>query len=75
MHWLQGRAVLLRGDRIGKISKIYDDARNGLSVAEVKLDQRIGQPNGSYLTIGVVTAETPVDVLFPCRHCCIVKGG
>ena len=50
-----GQDVLLRGDRIGKISKVYDDARSGLSVAEVKLDQRIGRPNGSYLTIGVVT--------------------
>jgi len=50
-----GQDVLLRGDRIGKISKYYDDARSGLSVAEVKLDQRIGRPNGRYLTIGVVT--------------------
>jgi RND family efflux transporter MFP subunit len=52
-----GQNVLLDGRQIGAISKIYDDASNGLSVAEVKLDQRLGRPNGSYLTVEVVTGR------------------
>ena len=71
---VSGEEVLLRGERIGKISKIYDDARNGLSVAEVKLDQRIGQPNGSYLTIGVVT-DTASGCAVPLQALLHRKGG
>jgi len=48
--------VLLGGERIGKIAKIYVDAKNGLSVAEVALEKKLHQANGSYLTVDVVTA-------------------
>jgi len=51
-----GQEVLLGGVTIGKISKIYVDAKNGLSVAEVVLEKKRHQPNGSYLTVDVVTA-------------------
>ena len=51
-----GQEVLLNGVPIGKISSLYDDAVNGLSVAEVLLNKRLeNQPNGSFLTISVVT--------------------
>ena len=50
-----GQVVLMLKERIGEISKIYDNARSGLSVAEVRLDHRLGRPNGSNLTIEVVT--------------------
>ena len=49
-----GQNVLLDGQRVGEIGKIYDDAKSGLAVAEVKLEQRLGRPNGSYLTVDVV---------------------
>jgi len=51
-----GQAVLFGGEKIGKIAKIYVDAKNGLSVAEVTLEKQLHQPNGGYLTIDVVTA-------------------
>ncbi|WP_456386890.1 efflux RND transporter periplasmic adaptor subunit [Desulfolithobacter sp.] len=50
-----GQDVLSGGQKIGTVSLVYDDARNGLWVAEVALDRRLGQPAGSYLTIDVVT--------------------
>ncbi len=49
-----GQAVLWQGNKVGTIAKLYDDARGGLTVAEVALVERIGQPSGSYLTIQVV---------------------
>ncbi len=52
-----GQEVLLQGIRTGKIAGLYSDAKNGLSVAEVALDRRLDQPNGSYLTIEVVTKK------------------
>jgi ABC-type transporter Mla subunit MlaD len=53
-----GQEVLLKGVSIGKVSSLYDDAVNGLSVAEVLLDKRLeNQPNGSFLTISVVTTR------------------
>lgn len=51
---LCGQAVLLDGDKTAKITTLYNDARNGLSVAEIALEQRLIRPNGSYLTIAVV---------------------
>ena len=53
-----GQDVLIGGKKIGKISKIYVDAKNGLSVAEVALGKTLHQSNGSYLTVDVVTAAT-----------------
>lgn len=52
---IPGQEVLLKGGHIGTIIKIYDDAKNGLSVAEVRLEKRIDRPSGSYLSVDVVT--------------------
>ena len=49
-----GQDVLINGVKIGKIVTIYNDAKGGLSVAEVAPDRRLDLPSGSYLTIGVV---------------------
>ncbi len=50
-----GQDVLLEGIKAGKIATLYNDAKAGLWVAEVTPDRRLEQPNGSYLTIEVVT--------------------
>jgi len=52
---LSGQDVLLGGIKTGKIATLYNDAKGGLSVAEVALDKRLDRPSGSYLTIEVVT--------------------
>ena len=39
----------------GTVTTLYNDAGNGLSVAEVTPDNRLDLPSGSYLTIEVVT--------------------
>ncbi len=51
----KGRKVMMQGEAIGSIAKLHDDARAGLWIAEVALNQRIEQPGGSYLTIEVAT--------------------
>jgi RND family efflux transporter MFP subunit len=50
-----GQPVLIDGKVLGKLATLYSDARAGLWVAEVALDEHIEQPVGSYLNIGVVT--------------------
>ena len=60
--------VLLDKQKIGRITTLYPDGNNGLSVAEVALDTLLARPNESYLTIEVVTrVETgctlPVNAL------------
>ncbi len=50
---IPGQSVLFNGRKIGRIKTIYNDAINGLTVAEVGLDKQILSPNGSYLTINV----------------------
>ncbi len=54
-----GMEVRWQGDRIGTIARIYDDASNGLSVAEVRPDpeHRPDLPAKSYLTVTVVTGR------------------
>ncbi len=51
-----GQPVLSRGREIGVVSRLYDEADRGLSVAEITPEQRLDLPSGSYLTIKVVTA-------------------
>lgn len=51
-----GQLVLQQGRQIGIVSRLYAEAVNGLSVAEVIPEQRIDLPSGSYLTLEVVTA-------------------
>ena len=50
-----GQDVLLDSQRIGRITTLYPDADNALSVAEVDLDTPLARPNASNLTIEVVT--------------------
>ena len=46
------RHSLIKG---GAITNLYNDANNGLAVAEIALPERLERPHGSYLTIEVVT--------------------
>ena len=50
-----GNRVLQNDKEIGKVSKIYPNAKNNLNIAEVALNQHIKQTNDSYLSIEVVT--------------------
>jgi len=50
-----GQDVREQGKKLGTINTLYNDAKAGLWVAEIVLEDRIDQPNGSYLTIEVVT--------------------
>ncbi len=52
-----GQEVRLRGHRIGRVAGFYGDAKSGLSVAKVLLEQELDGPNGSYVTIQVVTRK------------------
>jgi multidrug efflux pump subunit AcrA (membrane-fusion protein) len=50
-----GQQVLFEdGTAAGKVSNLYNDAKNGLSVAEVLPDAPISQPVNSFLMISVV---------------------
>ena len=51
---IAGKNVVFEDKIIGKISRLYSDARNGLSVAEVSLKAPFNKPNNSYITINVV---------------------
>ncbi|SEA75196.1 RND family efflux transporter, MFP subunit [Desulfuromusa kysingii] len=50
-----GQMVLYQGERVGRISRIYNDAQNGLAVAEIVPDKQLNLPSGSYLTVSIVT--------------------
>jgi len=50
-----GQIVLHNNKRIGVVKRLYNEAQNGLSVAEIIPDQRLDLPSGSYLTLEVVT--------------------
>ncbi|OQY17577.1 MAG: hypothetical protein B6I36_08825 [Desulfobacteraceae bacterium 4572_35.1] len=54
-HITAGQTVLVQKEQVGKITRIYADAKNSLSVAEIKPDKPFHQPCGSYITIEVVT--------------------
>ena len=65
---IPGKDVIFEHKIIGRISRLYSDSQNGLSVAEVSLKEPINKPNNSYLTINVVTFEgsgctVPVNAL------------
>ncbi|SFV50897.1 Membrane-fusion protein [hydrothermal vent metagenome] len=51
----RGQTVLKDNKPIGKIKIIYTQAKNGLSVAEVELKSRLNLPEGSFVSISVVT--------------------
>ena len=52
---LIGQEIRMKGVKTGKITTLYNDAKGGLSVAEVALNRRLNRSSGSYLTIEVVT--------------------
>lgn len=65
---IPGNHVIFEDKIIGGISRLYSDAKNGLAVAEIFLEKDLARPNGSYLTIDVVTFEgvgctVPVNAL------------
>ena len=65
---VQGQKVFLDNKEIGYVSKIYDDARNTLLVAEVKLYKSLPYANKSYKIIKVEVDSTksctlPLDAL------------
>lgn len=50
-----GGTVLYKNDEIGKVSKIYPNAKNNLDVAEVALFKKTDAKNNSFISIDVVT--------------------
>lgn len=53
----KGDSVLINGEKIGIISRKYDDAKNALLVAEVKITKALPYANKAFLNIDVVTAK------------------
>jgi hypothetical protein len=64
----KGDSVLKDGVEIGKVSKIYPNAKNNLNIAEVSLSRNLKLKNDSYISIEVVTntvsgCSLPVNTL------------
>jgi RND family efflux transporter MFP subunit len=53
----EGQKVLVDNKEVGEITKTYDDAKNALLVAEIKLSTPLAFANKSFINIDVVTAE------------------
>jgi multidrug efflux pump subunit AcrA (membrane-fusion protein) len=63
-----GQEVFMDGSKIGSVIRLYSDAANGLSVAEIGLDVPLGMPNNSYVNIDLLTfsgtgCRVPLDAL------------
>ena len=63
-----GQDVRWHGRQLGKIARIYDDAENGLAVAEITPDIPLDMPLDSFISVDVVLARAtgckiPVDAL------------
>jgi len=54
---IEGQDVIVDGNIVGKIYRRYDDAKNALLVAEVKLSKALANANKSYINIDVVVAQ------------------
>jgi len=54
---LVGNTVLVDGKAVGIISRKYDDAKNALLVAEIKLTKALPYANRAFVNIEVVTGE------------------
>ena len=54
---VEGQDILVEGEVVGSIYRRYDDARNALLVAEVKLSKSLPNANKSYVNIDVVIAQ------------------
>ncbi len=55
---IEGQKVLIDDQQVGTIARRYDDAKNALLVAEVKLSMPLYYANKAFLNIDVVIAET-----------------
>ena len=55
---IEGQKVLIDDQQVGTIARRYDDAKNALLVAEVKLSMPLHYANKAFLNIDVVIAET-----------------
>jgi RND family efflux transporter MFP subunit len=49
----KGDAVYFNGKKVGIVAKIYPDAKNNLSVAEVKLSEPVAAVNNSFVNVGI----------------------
>lgn len=68
----KGQFVFREGENIGRIKTIYTQAKNGLSVAEIELNQRLALPEGAFISVDVVIGEykgclVPSDTLVHMR--------
>ena len=54
-----GKSVFISNSNkeIGEIKRIYTQAQNGLSVAEVEINTKIDMPEGSFVSIDVIIGE------------------
>ena len=55
---VEGQKVMIDKHLIGMVSRRYDDAKNAMLVAEVRLDMPLPYANKAFLNIDVVVAET-----------------
>jgi hypothetical protein len=71
-----GQDISVQGDetRKGKVVNLYEDAKNGLSVAEAVLDSRMDLPANSYLSITVIQ-KTASGCAVPLRSLLHRTGG
>jgi multidrug efflux pump subunit AcrA (membrane-fusion protein) len=56
-HILEGQSVLVDNQEVGKIFRRYDDAKNALLVAEVKLSKSLPYVNKAFVNIDVVISK------------------
>jgi len=54
---ITGQKVLVEGEVVGEITRKYDDAKNALLVAEIKLSKPLSFANKAFINIDVVIAE------------------
>jgi RND family efflux transporter MFP subunit len=54
---ITGQKVLVDGEVVGEITRKYDDAKNALLVAEIKLSKPLSFANKAFINIDVVIAE------------------
>ena len=54
---MEGQKVFVDNEEVGVIARRYDDAKNALLVAEVKLTHSLNYANKAFVNIDVVTAE------------------
>ena len=55
---VEGQKVMIDKHLIGRVTRRYDDAKNAMLVAEVKLNMPLPYANKAFLNIAVVVAET-----------------